>query len=559
MKSPLIRFVVTLLVIWPSLSPTVLAASSRPAAPRPNVVIILADDLGFSDLGCYGSEIATPNLDRLAAGGLRFTQFYNAARCCPTRAALLTGLYPHQAGVGHMNQDWSGNGAAYSGGLNERSATIAELLGAAGYRNYLAGKWHVANTRDPQGPNFPLNRGFDRFYGTFGGGHFFRPDNLFDGRSAIKPEGDYYFTDAITDYAVKFLEEHGREQKDAPFFLHLCYTAPHFPLHARPAEIAKYRDKYRDGWDALRARRYARQKELGVINTRWPLSPRDAVAQPWDEVKDKDEWALRMAVHAAMVDRMDQGIGRVLDAIRRMGAEHNTLVVFLSDNGASAEFIDTWPNPARGHKPGSEVGTSDSYRTLEIGWANAANTPFRENKMWIHEGGISTPLIAYWPAGIAARGRLTREVGHVIDFMPTLLELAGVSYPASFRGRKLTPLEGRSLAPVFSGQGRSSGRGPRTLAWEHEGNRGIRVGDWKLVASYGGAWELYDLAADRTELNNLAARRPEKTRELAGLWQRWADRVGVVPWERLPGANYKPSPTYRRKSEPVAPARERER
>jgi arylsulfatase A-like enzyme len=536
-------------------APVLLALLLAPAwaQPRPNVVLILADDLGFSDLGCYGSEIATPNLDRLAAGGLRFTQFYNAARCCPTRAALLTGLYPHQAGVGHMNQDWSRFGAAYAGGLNEQSATIAELLGAAGYRSYLVGKWHVANTRDPRGPNFPLNRGFDRFYGTFGGGHFFRPDNLFDGRAAIKPEGDYYFTDAVTEHAVKFLGEHGRGQKDAPFFLHVCYTAPHFPLHARPEEIAKYRDKYRDGWDALRARRYARQKELGIIDPRWRLSPRDPVARPWAEVEDKDEWALRMAVHAAMVDRMDQGVGQILEAVGRLGAGQNTLVLFLSDNGASAEFIDTWPNPARGHKPGAATGTSESYRTLEIGWANAANTPWRENKMWVHEGGISTPLIAYWPAGIkssrGARGRLTREVGHVIDFMPTLLELAGVAYPRTFKGRALAPLAGRSLAPVFRGRS----LGARTLAWEHEGNRAVRVGDWKLVASHGGAWELYDLAADRTEVNNLAAQRPERVGELAARWRRWAERAGVVAWERLPGASYKPSANYRRKSEPVSP------
>jgi arylsulfatase A-like enzyme len=518
-------------------------------APRPNVVFILADDLGFSDLGCYGSEIETPNLDRLAAGGLRFTQFYNAARCCPSRAALLTGLYPHQAGVGYMNQDWSRFGSAYAGGLNAQSATVAELLGAAGYRNYLVGKWHVANTRDPQGPNFPLNRGFDRFYGTFGGGHFFRPDNLFDGRAAIKPEGDYYFTDAVTEHAVRFLDEHGREHAGKPFFLHVCYTAPHFPLHARPREIAKYRGKYRDGWDALRARRYARQKRLGIVDARWQLSPRDPVARPWAEAEGKDEWDLRMAVHAAMVDRMDQGVGRVLDAVKRMGAERNTLVLFLSDNGASAEFMDTWPNPARGHKPGAATGTDESYRMIEIGWANAANTPWRENKMWAHEGGISTPLVAHWPDGIKARGGLTREVGHVVDFMPTLLELAGVEYPQTFKGRALTPPAGRSLAPVFQGRR----LGARTVAWEHEGNRAVRVGDWKLVASFRGEWELYDLSADRTETHDLAARRPEKVRELAALWQSWADRVGVVAWEQLPGAGYKPSATYRRKSEPVSP------
>jgi arylsulfatase len=271
------------------------------------------------------------------------------------------------------------------------------------------------------------------------------------------------------------------------------------------------------------------------------------VARAWRDAPNKDEWDLRMAVHSAMVDRMDQGIGHILAAVQQMGAAENTLVLFLSDNGASAEALDSWPDPRRGHKPGSVIGTRESHRCLEIGWANAANTPFRENKMWIHEGGIATPLIAYWPAGIKTKGKLTREVGHVIDLMPTLLELAGATYPKTFQGRQLTPLEGRSLVPALAG---TSG-GPRTLAWEHEGNRGIRVGDWKLVAVYRGAWELYDLATDRTETNNLAAQRPEQVKELAARWQAWAERVGVVPWERLPGANYQPTKGYAKKSEPV--------
>ena len=515
----------------------------------PNIVLILADDLGFSDLGCYGSHIETPNLDGLAREGVRFTQFYNAARCCPTRAALLTGLYPHQAGVGHMTQDWTRYGRAYSTGLNQQCATIAELLHEAGYRNYLAGKWHVGGRARGQERNFPTSRGFDHFYGTFGGGNFFAPDNLYLERQQIQPAGDYYFTDAVTDYAVKYLDEHQRAHKDQPFFLHVTYTAPHFPLQARPAAIAKYRGKYQDGWDAERARRYERLKQLGIINPKWKLSPRDPVARAWLDAPNKDEWDLRMAVHSAMVDRMDQGIGRILETVKGMGATENTLVLFLSDNGASAEALDSWPDPRRGHQPGSVIGTRESHRCLEIGWANAANTPFRENKMWIHEGGIATPLLAYWPAGIKTKGKLTREVGHVIDLMPTLLELAGASYPKTFQGRQLTPLEGRSLVPAF----RLKSSGPRTLAWEHEGNRGIRVGDWKLVATHRGAWELYDLAADRTETDNLAPKQPEKVKELAAYWQAWAERVGVVPWERLPGANYQPAKGYAKKSEPVLP------
>ncbi len=522
---------------------------SSVGAARPNVVLILADDLGFSDVGCYGSRVDTPNLNRLAASGLRFSQFYNAARCCPTRAALLTGLYPHEAGVGHMAQDWTQFGAAYSPGLNEQSATFAELLHDAGYRNYLAGKWHVGGRARGQERNYPTNRGFDHWYGTFGGGDFFAPDNLFLDDKQVRAEDDYYFTDAVTDHAILFLKEHSRDHKDQPFLLHLTYTAPHFPLQARATEIAKYRGKFKDGWDAERERRMAQLKRLGIIDAKWKLSPRDTVADPFEKAEDKDEWDLRMAVHAAMIDRMDQGIGRVLEAVRRMGAEQNTLVLFLSDNGASAEFLDSWPDPRRGHKPGTPTGQPGSHRTLEIGWANAANTPFRENKMWIHEGGISTPLIAYWPAGIGARNKLTREIGHVIDVMPTLLEVAGVEYPRTFRGRRLTPLAGRSLLPALQGKR----LGGRTLAWEHEGNRGIRFGDWKLVAVFKGEWELYNLAADRTETNNLAGDMPDKVNDLAAQWQSWADSVGVVPWERLPGASYKPAKGYRRKSEPVVP------
>ena len=521
------------------------------AADRPNIVVILADDLGFSDLGCYGSEIATPNLDKLAAGGIRFDQFYNCARCCPTRAALLTGLYPHQAGVGHMLGNW--RPPSYSAGLGPNCVTLAEALKPAGYRTYHVGKWHVGGAggrkkaaKETAVPNAPPDRGFDRSLAT-GGGHHFTPGNLQLDRATIPPPTDYYSTDTFTEYAVQFLGEHGREHKDKPFFLHLCYTAPHFPLHARPADIAKYRGRYRDGWDVLRGRRLARQKELGIVPADTTLSPRDPEAQAWADVpeKDRDGWDLRMAVYAGMIDCMDRGVGRVLEAVRGLGAEADTLVVFLSDNGASAEALDSWPNPARGHMPGSVVGTKESHRCLEVGWANAANTPLREHKMWIQEGGIRTPFIARWPAGIKDRGTVTPAVGHVIDLMPTALDLAGATFPASYQGRALTPLEGKSLLPLFQGK---KGAG-RTLAWEHEGNRGIRAGDWKLVASYKGDWELYDLGSDRSETRNRAAEQPERVSTLAAEWQAWADRVGVVPWQDLPGANYKPSAGYRKKSE----------
>jgi len=534
-----------------------LIALSLPAASalRPNILLILADDLGFSDLGCYGSSIATPNLDRLAAGGLRFTQFYNAARCCPTRASLLTGLYPHQAGVGHMLQPW--RPPSYSSGIGENTATIAELLRDSGYRTYHVGKWHVgglggggakakADTR-----NHPMNRGFDRAYGSGGGGNYFALQPLYLDRENIKPGEDFYATDAFTDYAVKFLEEHGRDAKTKPFFLHLCYTAPHFPLHAKPADIAKYRGKFAHGWDVERERRFAKQKELGLFPRDAQLSPRAPEAKAWTSLSEAEraDWDLRMAIYAGMIDCMDQGIGRVLDAVKKLGAEQNTLVLFLSDNGASAEFLDSWPNPGRGHKPGSEAGTRESHKCLEVGWANAANTPFREHKMWNHEGGISTPLIVSWPAGIAARGQFTREPGHIIDLLPTFLELAGAKHPDKFKDRALTPLPGKSLVPALQGYS----LGERTLAWEHEGNRAVRVGDWKLVASFRSPWELYDLSRDRAELKNLAAQQPAKVAELTAAWQTWADKVGVVPWEQLPGASYQPSATYQKKGEVMAP------
>lgn len=529
-----------------------IAAGANAAAPaqKPNIVVIVADDLGYSDLGCYGSEVATPNLDGLAANGVRFNQFYNCARCCPTRSALLTGLYPHQAGVGHMLENWKP--PSYTGGLGPNCVTIAQVLAEAGYRNYHVGKWHVggvgAQAKKPM-PNHPLDRGFHRAYGTGGGGNYFAPNPLYLDRQAVKPGPDYYITDALTEYAVRFLKDHETQHKDKPFFLHLCYTAPHFPLHAKPADIAKYRGKYREGWDVLRASRFERQKQMGLLSNQTKLSPRNPEAKAWSELSEseRDEWDLRMAVYAAMIDCMDQGIGKVLEALRGQGVADNTLVVFFSDNGASAESLDSWPDVSRGHKPGSEVGTRDSHRCLEVGWANGANTPLREHKMWIEEGGISTPFIACWPALMKTKGGSTTAVGHVIDLAPTCYQAAGVDYPKQYAGRTLTPLAGESLIPKFQPTGIRWP--PRTLAWEHEGNRGIRHGDIKLVAGFRGKWELYDLAADRSECQNLAADRPDEVKKLAAMWQEWADKVGVIPWEQLPGANYKPSPRYRKKSE----------
>ncbi len=497
------------------------AAESKPAPGRPNIILILADDMGFSDLGCYGSEIATPNLDRLAANGLRFTQFYNAARCCPTRASLLTGLYPHQAGMGDMVGD---RGLpAYQGFLNDRCVTIAEALRRNGYHVLMSGKWHVGEDR----PHWPLDRGFEHYFGLISGAcNYFRLDPgrkmAVDNDPYVPPASGFYMTDAITDHAVSFLDAYGRG--DAPFFLYVAYTAPHFPLHALPEDIARYRGRYSLGWDELRQRRYRRLIELGLIDPKWPLSPRDPDVPAWNNADDKDAWDLRMAVYAAQIDRMDRGIGRILTKLRQLGIEGNTLVMFLSDNGAEAELIDAG-------KPGAPPGDSDSYATYRRAWANASNTPFRLFKCWVHEGGIATPFIAHWPGVIRQPGRITPHVAHVIDLMPTFLDVAGAKYPKTSRGKEVLPLEGRSLLPVLRGE---ASREHQFLFWEHEGNRAVRAGRWKLVCRHGGEWELYDMEADRTELSNRAGENPDIVASLAARYDEWARRCGVVPPEKLP-------------------------
>ena len=375
------------------------ARAAAGSGKKPNIVLIMADDMGFSDIGCYGGEIHTPNLDKLAAGGLRFTQFYNAARCCPTRASLLTGLYPHQAGIGHM----VGNSGypAYQGYLNERCVTIAEALKPAGYRTFMSGKWHVGEDR----PHWPTDRGFDRYFGLISGAaNYFdiaqdkaqgvKRQMAIDDQPYTPPEEGFYMTDAFTDHAVEFVEGHGRSKQ--PFFLYLPYTSPHWPLHAWPQDIAKYKGKYLQGWDALRQERYERMVKMGIISDKWKLSPRDTTTWPWDDEKNKELLDLKMAVYAAQIERMDYGIGRVLDKIKEIGAEQNTLVLFLADNGGCAEG---GPVGVDNRKNGLPPGAADSFMSYGLSWANASNTPFRRYKHWVHEGGIATPLIAYWPAG----------------------------------------------------------------------------------------------------------------------------------------------------------------
>jgi len=530
--------------------------SSGTNAARPNIVLILADDLGFSDLGCYGSEISTPNLDQLAAGGARLTQFYTTPRCCPTRAAILTGLYPHQANIGNMMEDRGVPG--YRGELNPHSPTVAELLRSSGYRTLMVGKWHVSHiyfdgkrqlnyqSDEPfwnNQSNWPLQRGFDEFYGTIHGvNSYYDPFSLVRGNQVVKPDPkDYYYTDAISDEAVAGIERHGRGDK--PFFLYVAYTAPHWPLQAPEVDIARYRERYLAGWDAIRTNRYQRQIELGIIDKSWPLSVRDERARAWTEVKDKAWEANRMATYAAMVERMDRGIGRIVAKLKEVGADQNTLVVFMSDNGACDEAIQSeWYDVPSRTRDGRRVrvgnqdhtvfaGPEDVWQSYGLAWANVGNTPFRLYKHYIHEGGIATPFIAYWPKVISTNGSITRLVGHVTDITATCVDLAGAQFPATWQGETTTPLEGRSLRPIFEGQQRTNAA---PLFWEHEGHRGVRLDHWKLVARHRQNWELYDVETDRTEAKNLAGQYPEKVKQLTALYNEWARRCNVLSPENLP-------------------------
>lgn len=521
---------------------------------RPNMVLILADDLGFSDIGCYGSEIETPNIDRLAYNGVRFTQMYNCARCCPSRASLLTGLYPHQAGIGHMTQGVKKRIPSYQGYLRDDCVTIAEALKAGGYNTGMVGKWHVGGWYDIQHPETwrpgtpgyptPTQRGFDKFYGILeGASSYYNPHTLMDDDNFIMVSADeeYYFTDAISEKAVEMIRDF--HQQGTPFFLYIAYTAPHWPLHALPEDIEKYRGKYLKGWDEVRNERYERLIEMGIIDRRWRLSPRNLDAPPWEKAKYKAWEDARMATYAAQIDRMDQGIGKIMAELGKLGLEKNTLVIFLSDNGGCAEllkengWVERFVLPTRkgepvrvGNDPEIMPGPEDTYMSYGLNWANVSNTPFLLFKHWVHEGGISTPAVFYWPARVKEPGRLAHEPVHFIDVMATCLDAAGLSYPKEFNGRTITPLEGESLVPILHGE---NWKREKPLFWEHEGNRAVRWGEWKLVRLYPGRWELYNIQEDRTELNDLAGRNPKKVKELEALYDEWADRCGVLSWEEV--------------------------
>ena len=494
--------------------------------PPPNLVVILADDMGFSDLGCYGGEIPTPHLDRLAAGGLRYTRFYNTGRCCPTRAALLTGRYPHAVGVGHMTGDRGPEHPAFRGHLGDTCATFGELLRPAGYFTAHTGKWHVGSRTAAMRP---LGRGFDRFFGVPEGGGFYyelkpkRTVRLGDEivYSADKPTPDgWYTTDAWTDHGIEFLDEARAAGK--PFLLYLAHNAPHFPLQAPRDSIERFRGKFLEGWDVLRERRLARQRELGLFGDEVSLPARQEAVKPWAETTpaERDRFDHIMACYAAVMAEMDDSVGRLTAALEERGELENTLILFLSDNGASAEGGDY------GRLEGAVPGSADSSVYEGRAWATLSNTPFRRHKMSSHEGGIATPLIAHWPAGLpdGSAGTFRRQVGHVIDLVPTLLDVAGAGYPAKLDGRDLRRPHGVSLAPTFADADADLDRGP--LFWEHEGNRAVRVGDEKLVAVAGRPWELYDLSTDRSETHDLAADRPDRVRELAALWNDCREEMG---------------------------------
>jgi arylsulfatase A-like enzyme len=508
--------------------------AARPAS-RPNILIVLADDLGFSDLGCYGGEIATPNLDALARDGLRFTQCYNTARCWPSRAALLTGFYPQQVRRdAHYDSE-------RRGGQGRRPAwapLLPDLLRPLGYRSYHSGKWHVDGK--------PLENGFDRAYTLDDHDRFFYPRRHTQDDQplpALNPEqDDYYATTRIAEHAIACLREHAEKYNDQPFFQYLAFTSPHFPLHARQADIDRYRQRYQRGWNELQSERGRKLKELGIVHHD-PPAMEQALGPPYHFPKDLDKlgpgetfrplpWseltpeqqefqATKMAIHAAMVDRMDREIGRVLAQVREMGAFENTLILFASDNGASAEIMVR----GDGHDPQAPPGSGATFLCLGPGFSSAANTPFRRHKTWVHEGGISTPLIVHWPAGLSVRGELRHDPAHVIDIVPTVLEAAGSRHPVEWQGTSVPTPPGKSLVAAWRQDGALQ---HEALWWCHDNHRAVRVGDWKLVAAQGDAWELYDLRRDRGESHNLAAEHPNMVRELEARWTQLADEFRTL-------------------------------
>ena len=517
---------------------------------KPNVILILVDDMGFSDLGITGSEIRTPNIDRLAKNGALLTAMYNCARCCPTRASLLTGLYPHNAGIGHMGTNLGT--PAYQGFLRNDSVTIAEVLRASGYRTLMSGKWHVAGDFEPRNYDSwrvgdldhptPLQRGFDRFYGILDGAtSFFSPHFVMeDDRRSESLATGYYFTDAITEKAIGMVEEVVKE--DQPFFLYLAHAAPHWPLHAPPEDIARYEGVYDKGWDATRTARHEELNGRRVLQRNWDISPRDEEVVSWPEVHLRDWEASKMAAYAAMVDRMDQSVGRLISSLEGLGKLDDTLILFLSDNGGCAEFMaeDGWAKfypdvthdgrkMTMGNVPNLRPGSALTFQSYDKPWANVSNAPFRLFKHYVHEGGISTPFIAHWP------GRIPPSLSahtpcHVVDVLPTILEATGCAYLTELGGHAIQPLQGESFLDLLFGKDWTR---EQAIFFEHEGNAAIRCGNFKLVKRHGCAWELYDMEEDRTELHDLAGSHARLEMDLLKRYQDWAQKAGVLDWDEV--------------------------
>lgn len=497
-----------------------------------NVIIILADDLGYSDIGCYGGEIPTPTLDRLGRDGVRASAFYNTARCSPSRASLMTGMHPHQTGIGILTEPLAPHGG-YPGSLNPDVPTVAERLREAGYATCLSGKWHLSSDTQTPGPAWPTRRGFDEFYGIMpGADSYFHPRNLWHNEIRLPvPESDYYFTDAISGHAARFIESHTEQ----PFFLYLAYTAPHWPLHAPETDIERHVERYLVGWDELRAERYERLRGEGLLGDETSLSPRDPRQPAWDTVEHREWEARRMATYAAMVERMDAGIGRVLDAVEATGRTDDTVVLFLSDNGASAENLPPSVSPhffkrqpshtpagepmAIGNEPHIPSGPPRTYTSYGRSWANLSNAPFRLYKRWVHEGGIATPLIVSWPGGDLDDGSIVHTPFQLTDLVPTIADATGIGKAGV----------GVSMLEALRG-GEPTGM---PLFWEHVGNAAMRDGRWKLVREADQPWELYDVSTDRAEEHDLAAQHADVVARMDSAWQAWADEVGVIPWERI--------------------------
>ena len=535
MKQPTIIYSILLKLLVVSIAGN---AQNKPIIKqknKPNIIIIMADDMGFSDLGFMGSHINTPSIDKLADKGIVYSQFYNTGRCCPSRASLLTGLYAHQTGMGWMTAASLGP-EGYTGDLNKNCVTIAELLKQNKYATYMTGKWHLTSDslmkETASKHNWPLQRGFDKYFGHLsGGGSYYRPDGLVFGNHIIDTPDDMYITNAVTDSTVSFMQQHFETQPSTPFFFYVAYYAPHRPLQALQKDIDPYYGKFMMGWDALRKEKLATLTKIGIANKAWKLSARDERIPAWNQVSEEDKkiWDARMAVYAAQVSIMDNGIGEIIATLKKYHQLDNTIIFFMSDNGGNKEMeANEQPIKIENIKTIQNENPSHSYH---MEWASVSNTPFRMYKSQVYEGGIASPLIVHWPDGISAKGKVIKQVGHIIDLMPTILQVADASYPTSFGNHTIYPMEGMSLVNSFN---KSSDK-QRTLYFEHEANRAVIEGQWKLVADkapnppFINNWELYNLGEDRSETNNLAAQYPQKVKELSALWYQWAQTHLVLP------------------------------